>query len=170
MVFPFLGSPTRSLYTVAVTSNEHLRDHKGTMFAILSMMASVAGFAAPSAIASYVLRTPDEVVLSRRQRELTPWALFAPILSLVTLLGVLLVQHFYLPEAEAKIEKELRESITEQQIDERLALLGSTMGVDPVYHPRTEANRRHSSMIMHIPDISFHERPIQLPSRHTAIF
>jgi ceroid-lipofuscinosis MFS transporter 7 len=62
--FPFLGAPTRSLFTRVVA-------------------------AAPGLIAAYVLRTPDQVSASPDGREFNPLALHAPILSLFTLIGVI---------------------------------------------------------------------------------
>ena len=89
--FPFLGAPTRSLFTVAVDSKPALKKSQGSMQAVLSMGASVAGFVAPGLIAAYCLRHPDEVDASKDKRELSPWSLIAPLLSLLTLLGVAIV-------------------------------------------------------------------------------
>jgi len=86
--FPFLGAPTRSLFTVAVDSKPVLKKSQGSMQAVLSMGASVAGFVAPGLIAAYCLRQPDEVDASKDKRELSPWSLIAPLLSLLTLVGV----------------------------------------------------------------------------------
>jgi hypothetical protein len=52
------------------------------------MAASVSGFLAPGLIAAFVLRTPDQVSVSRHGRELAPGALAAPLSSLIVLIGV----------------------------------------------------------------------------------
>eukprot|EP00586_Coscinodiscus_wailesii_P018868 CAMPEP_0172514694 /NCGR_PEP_ID=MMETSP1066-20121228/262076_1 /TAXON_ID=671091 /ORGANISM="Coscinodiscus wailesii, Strain CCMP2513" /LENGTH=506 /DNA_ID=CAMNT_0013295467 /DNA_START=68 /DNA_END=1588 /DNA_ORIENTATION=- len=92
--FPFLAAPTRSIFTMAVGAKPALKMYQGSMQAVLSMAASVAGFLAPSLIAAYCLRTPEEVDASTDKRELTPWGLFAPVLSLVTLLGLVVITVF----------------------------------------------------------------------------
>lgn len=89
--FPFLGAPTRSVFTKAVETKPVLAKHGGTMQAILSMFASVAGFVTPGVVAAYVLRHPTQVEHSRNHRELTPLALFAPGTSLLTFVGLLYI-------------------------------------------------------------------------------
>jgi Major Facilitator Superfamily len=87
--FPLLGAPARTVYTELVAAQPYLASHQGTMQALISMSASVAGFVAPGLIASYVLRSPSIVQNSTDQREFTPWALIAPCFSLLSFLGVL---------------------------------------------------------------------------------
>lgn len=91
--FPFLGAPTRSLFTQIVDSKPELDAHHGIMQAVLSMGASVAGFMAPSFIASFVLKDSDQVNASVDKRELTMFAFFSPGLIILTLVGHLYVQH-----------------------------------------------------------------------------
>ena len=106
--FPFLGAPTRSLFTVAIDSKPVLKKSQGSMQAVLSMGASVAGFVAPGLIAAYCLRHPDEVEASKDKRELSPWSLIAPLLSLLTLLGVAFV--VISNQRKAAIPKRVQES------------------------------------------------------------
>lgn len=87
--FPYMAATTRSIFTVSVNSKPALKEYHGFMQAVLSMAASVAGFTTPGIVAAYVLRSPEEVLASSDLRELTPYSLFAPTLSLVVLLGVL---------------------------------------------------------------------------------
>lgn len=93
--FPFLGSPIRSIFCFAVSQNEALASHQGTLQAILSMTSSVAGFTAPTFIASFVLRTHDEAAASEDHGVLGALALVAPALSAVTLVCLTLVQDRY---------------------------------------------------------------------------
>jgi ceroid-lipofuscinosis MFS transporter 7 len=159
VAFPFLGAPSRSLFTKVVAASEQLRRHQGTMQAVLSMAASVAGFAAPGLIAAFVLRTPDQVEASRDHRELSPWALFAPAVSTVTLVCVLYLE-CYPTEREQVVEPE--EDKIPCETDSLLAPMGQY--VPTRFHPRTEAHRRHSVTIMGIPQ--FHPS-IKPPRRKT---
>jgi len=149
MAFPFIGAPTRSIFTQIVAGNKYLCGHQGTMQAILSMSASVAGFAAPGLIAAYVLRTPDEVDASRDHRELTSYALFAPIFSLITLAGVV-----YLIVNPPVLEED---EVAEEELSETTGLLLPPALRTPTgFHPRTEAHRRHSVALMGISQITQH--------------
>merc|ERR1719223_1444095 len=62
------------------------------MQAMLSMMASVAGFLTPGLVASYCLRKPEFIDLSEDHREMSKWTLVAPCLSLLTFMGVVIIQ------------------------------------------------------------------------------
>ena len=90
--FPFLAAPTRSIFTAAVNNKPLLSRHGGSMQAILSMMASMAGFLTPGFVATYCLKNPEYIDLSENNREMTKWSLFAPCLALLTLMGVILIQ------------------------------------------------------------------------------
>lgn len=87
--FPYLAPATRSIFTLAVQSKPALEQYNGFMQAILSMAASVAGFTAPSFVAKYALRSPEEVFASSDGRELTIYSLFAPIMSILVLIGII---------------------------------------------------------------------------------
>ena len=86
--FPYLAPATRSIFTAAVSSKPALRQYHGSMQAVLSMAASVAGFTTPSFVAKFCLRSPEEVLASSDGRELTPYSLFAPAMSLLVLMGI----------------------------------------------------------------------------------
>mmetsp|Transcript_21608 Transcript_21608/g.44430 ORF Transcript_21608/g.44430 Transcript_21608/m.44430 type:complete len:504 (+) Transcript_21608:54-1565(+) len=86
--FPYMAATTRSIFTVSVSTKPALKEYHGFMQAVLSMAASVAGFTTPGVVAAYLLRSPEEVVASSDMRELTPYSLFAPALSLLVLLGM----------------------------------------------------------------------------------
>lgn len=89
--FPFLAAPSRSVFTKAVDSIPELAESQGVMQAVLSMAASVAGFATPGLVATYVLRHPTQVEASYDHRELAPTALIAPCGSFVVLLAVFMI-------------------------------------------------------------------------------
>ena len=146
--FPFLGAPTRSLFTVAVDSKPVLKKSQGSMQAVLSMGASVAGFVAPGLIAAYCLRHPDEVDASKDKRELSPWSLVAPLLSLLTLLGVAFV--VISNKRKAAIPQRVQESEMsgedEKAIGETAMLL--TGGKPEVHRHKSARGREQRSSIL----------------------
>jgi MFS family permease len=103
--FPFISAPTISVFTKHVEHKPALQPHHGTMQAILGMSASIAGFVTPSVVAIYILRHPDQVDASEDHRELTPLGLYAPIISLVNLIGLLYVEFVKRPLANPKLPK-----------------------------------------------------------------
>mmetsp|Transcript_7816 Transcript_7816/g.19398 ORF Transcript_7816/g.19398 Transcript_7816/m.19398 type:complete len:616 (-) Transcript_7816:86-1933(-) len=88
--FPYLAPATRSIFTNAINSKPALRRYGGSMQAVLSMAASVAGFTTPAYVARYCLRSPEEVAASSDKRELTSYSLFAPAMSVLVLIGLLI--------------------------------------------------------------------------------
>jgi len=86
--FPFIASPNRSNFTKAVMNSSALESSQATMQAILSMFSSVAGFTTPGFVAAYVIRSPEQVEASADNRELTPLALYAPVLCFFSLVGL----------------------------------------------------------------------------------
>jgi hypothetical protein len=156
MAFPFMSAPTRSIFTKIVDSKEYLMYHQGTMQAILSMAASVAGFTAPGLIAGFILRTPAEVAASSDHREFTSYALFAPVLSLVTLAGVIYLRF---SQKEALGIKLGKEEVAAKEEDALLASAKrpSRRATEPLFafHPKTEAERRNSATVMGIAQFSY---------------
>lgn len=148
--FPFLGAPTRSLFTKIVDSKPSLDSHHGKMQAMLSMGASVAGFVSPSLIATFVLRHPDDVEASKDGRELTPLAFFAPVLYLITLIGHIYVQYQIKKQKSTKSQNDEEKSLN-VEINENTALTGkkrSTKLHKRKYNPRFAMYRQSSSTIM----------------------
>jgi Major Facilitator Superfamily len=86
--FPLVQGPTYSIYSAVIGRNPALKHHQGFMQAIMIMADSIPGLVLPSFIAAFVLREPQDVVTSSHGRELSPWALYAPVLSLITLVGI----------------------------------------------------------------------------------
>jgi len=153
--FPFLGSPTRSIFTMVVDSKPTLRNYQGTMQALMSMVVSVAGFTTPGVISAFILRKPEEVDASSDRREFTPWALFAPILSLTVLAGLIYVHWIKRP----------LETAPKEDVIESTGLLGDGRPPPwtrenyhvPSFDPRTTAARRESLCLMNIPQITYED-------------
>jgi len=159
--FPFLGAPSRSLFTKAVETKPSLAKYGGTMQAVLSMAASVAGFVTPGLVARYVLRNPGQVESSRKHREMSPLALFAPLLSLSTLAGLMYIawKHKRMDVVDAAVE--LGSNVKEA--DEGTSLMPgaddrqkrySCPGPSRRYSCHEESYRRQSACLMGIPQSS----------------
>lgn len=147
--FPFLAAPTRSVFTKAVDRNEVLSSSQGSMQAILSMCASVAGFTTPGLVAAYVLQRPEEVESSTHHRELSPYALVAPFLMFLLFLGIVMVT---IVNSRLETPGELDDAKHGTVPSERTSLTESLY--EPchkrarVFSPRVEAHRRLSAQIL----------------------
>lgn len=93
--FPFLAVPTRTIFTRGVNAQPSLKQSQGTMQAVLSMFASVAGFTVPALVASHCNRHPEDITLSEttNPREMSSWTLVAPLMAVAVLVGVLYIVH-----------------------------------------------------------------------------
>ena len=143
---------------MVVDSKPLLRGRQGTMQAVMSMVVSIAGFATPGIISSFILRTPEEVDLSKDRREFSPFALFAPLLSLTVLAG-----HLYTQQTRRIIDKE--EPVEVPAPDEATKLLEETTYRQwsrkcyqvPVFDAKTTARRRESIALMGIPQVAYED-------------
>lgn len=122
--FPYMASTTRSIFTVSVNHKAALKEYQGILQAVLSMAASVAGFTTPGIVAAYVLRSPEQVLESSDMRELTPYSLFAPIMSLLVLLGVVYLRCSGAIDV-AVVEKPALDQEAQTTTNERSSLLSS---------------------------------------------
>lgn len=159
LAFPFLGTSTRSIFTKLVDANPILAGHQGTMQALLSMAASVAGFVAPGLVASYILRSPEDIDASNDKHEFTIYALFAPTLSLIVLVGMIYLHVYRGGELHRKTNQ------ADGLVNETMSLLNqpstkpSRRVTEPAiqYSPQVEAERRATTTLMGIPQFSYHE-------------
>lgn len=135
------------------------------MQAIMSMVVSIAGFTAPGIISAFILRTPEEVDASPHGREFSPFALFAPLLSLTVLAGHLYVQWIKQPLAAAAAAKPpvakepgetsgLLASKENEQAQPRWSREGYRI---PSFSAKTAAQRRESQTLMGIPQFSYED-------------
>lgn len=138
--FPYMAATTRSIFTVSVNNKPALKEYHGFMQAVLSMAASVAGFTTPGIVAAYLLRSPEDVLASNDMRELTPYSLFAPALSLLVLLGML-----YLRWSGA-IDKTVADSESSADDEEEAPTEASSL-LSPVHSKR---QRRSSNLAIMI--------------------
>lgn len=156
--FPFIGASNRSLFTKAVTATPALEMRHSFMQAVLSMSASVAGFAAPGLVAAFVLRKPEEVDTSLDHRELNPSALYIAIGPLITIFGIV---YLTMCRRQPKDMSIYNEDIEKVYMDETSKLMrdsermrqrrSSVQVLEQKIDPHTEAYRRESITMMGIP-------------------
>jgi len=126
--FPFMAVPTRTIFTKAVDAQPALRQAQGSMQAVLSMWASVAGFTVPALVAAYCVRHPNDVGPSNQNRELTQSALMAPFMSMAVLSGVLYIVHKQKPSTlshKGTVELEDEAEAEAKAINETTTLLSA---------------------------------------------
>jgi len=90
--YPFIGPANRSIFTKAIYTNKELEGSYGIMMSLLNQSAAFAGFIAPTVVAMFILRKPEDIVASTDKHELTKGALYVPILSALIIAG-LIYQH-----------------------------------------------------------------------------
>ncbi|KAL7574549.1 hypothetical protein ACA910_015902 [Epithemia clementina (nom. ined.)] len=151
--FPYLAAPVRSIFTKAVDRIPLLDHYQGSMQALLSMFASVAGIVAPGLVAAYVLRDPYEVERSADHRELTQFALVSPAMSVLMWVGVVLVLRQTLHrEQKAELVAAAGGDATTWVEESSSLLTPDQERLQPSrkkrYSAQVEADRRRSTMIM----------------------
>ena len=147
--FPFLAAPTRSVFTKGVDRSEILSSSQGSMQAILSMCASVAGFTTPGLVAAYVLQMPEEVESSLHHRELSLYALVAPLLMFLLFLGTLAVEITNRPmQASSELYDAKDSAVPSESTSLMESQYESTQKRPRVFSPKVEAHRRQSAQIM----------------------
>jgi hypothetical protein len=159
--FPFLAAPCRSCFTKVVDSVKMLSDNQGTMQAVLSMFASVAGFVAPGFIAAVVLRTPAQVESSADHRELSPVGMVFSAMCFLILLGS--VRSVLTVGASAK---KLMNEDESSGIDEKTGLIRperrrSSVNGDRRYSAKVEVARRSSVACLGMVQTSMYDEHFQ---------
>lgn len=153
--FPFVMSSNRSNFTKAVKSKPELENAQSMMQAIMSMGASVGGFVAPSLVAAFVMRSPDDVEASPNQRELTPTAWYVPISSAFCIIGL-----WYQSTVAKRREKGKQTALDESEPSEGTGLVSrigverrrsSVIEIGQEFSRINEVNRRSSAEIMGVP-------------------
>lgn len=152
--FPFIGASNRSNYTKAVANIPELEASQSVMQSVLSMVTSIAGFTTPTVIAAFVIRSPEDVDASDDKHELTPLALYIPVVSGICIFGL---WRAYLKEmqyrAEVKKQEEAKAAVsrlseTTSLLENRAQRKSSVLEIDQAFSKRTEVSRRQSVEVM----------------------
>jgi MFS family permease len=148
--FPFIASSNRSNFTKAVKSKPELESAQSMMQAIMSMGASVGGFIAPSFVATFVMRSPEDVNSNKDKRELTLFALYVPISSALCILGLWYESVVSKHNSKKAQEEEglLASEGTSLVQKSREKHRSSVIEIKQEFSRRNECNRRTSTELM----------------------
>mmetsp|Transcript_27690 Transcript_27690/g.39633 ORF Transcript_27690/g.39633 Transcript_27690/m.39633 type:complete len:492 (-) Transcript_27690:102-1577(-) len=109
-VYPFAGPAIQTSFNEAVFSIPEIAGSIGVFQSLLSQSSTLATIVVPPLVMSYVVKDSNDI--SRRSHELSPWALYVPISSLLMIFG-LLYDKFVL-------EKRLSTGEPEEMADEEM--------------------------------------------------
>lgn len=153
--FPFISAANRSNFTKAVAAEPALEESVALMQSVLSMAASVAGFITPGLVAAYVIRSPEQVTASADNRELTPVALYVPILPFFVLGGLWVA---YRKQQKAALQKQ--EHVA-SEVTGLLAIKGrrrsSVVTITQAFSRQSQVNSRISAQIMGMTAFDTHD-------------
>lgn len=91
------------------------------------MFSSIAGFTAPSFMATFVLQSHDQALASPHGRVLSPLALIAPALTLVTMVGLTSAQNQYNYDEPWEKEIDYLAGLAPDETKERDCLTGRAL-------------------------------------------
>mmetsp|Transcript_39941 Transcript_39941/g.71986 ORF Transcript_39941/g.71986 Transcript_39941/m.71986 type:complete len:537 (-) Transcript_39941:90-1700(-) len=138
LAFPFIGPANRSKYTKAVHSRPELENSHGVMQSLFNQAFSIGGLVSPNFAAVFILRSPKEMELRDSPYELSRWAWCIPILSTITIIG-LLYEEVILGKNELRLyEDESNADLDDAPATETSKLMLGGKGV---------GNRRRSSIV-----------------------
>jgi len=148
--FPFIAAANRSTFSKAVANTPALEGSVALMQSILSMAASVAGFVTPGLVATFVIRSSDQVTASRDNRELTPVALYVPISSFLILFGLWYSYRKEQQELGVQAEKGATEEtgLLAGSRPSKERRRSSVVSIEQAFSRRSEVNRRMSAQVM----------------------
>jgi hypothetical protein len=101
--YPFIGPANRSRYANALHSKKELEGSYGIMMSFMTQAFVFGNFIAPYLIASFVLRTRDEIDNSLNKHALTGGVLYVPILCSLIFAG-LFYNYFFIDLPKQKLQ------------------------------------------------------------------
>jgi len=149
-----MGPANRSLFTKAIHDKPELDGCHGMLMGLINQAASVSGIAAPTLIASFILRnqvdidaTPDD------QHQLTIGVMYAPIFASFVLLG-LMYQYCFVDvpvNTKSKDDSDVDMSENTTLLSKDVSNRASVIRISDTLSVQSEARRRMSVEIMGIP-------------------
>ena len=157
--YPFSGPANQSSYTNAVFTHPETADSVGLFQSIFAQVSTLAGIVGPPFVTTFVLRDSKDIDMSS-PFELTPWALYVPVASLLIIVG-LLYEEFVLGKNELgllkpKPDEEVANDDDEVGPDETSNLVAdkrskstrqSIVEINQVFSRKYEVDRRMSTEI-----------------------
>ena len=148
LVQPLSSPANLSAYTKAIFSREELAGFVGRLNSLYMQFAIVPGIVVPPLVMTYVVRDPKDINLDK-PHELTTWALFVPISSLLIIFG-LLYEEYVLGKNEPEAIESAGVSEDEAIPDETTKLVktkstrSSIVEINQVFTRKYEVERRMS--------------------------
>jgi hypothetical protein len=94
--YPFIGPSCRSVYSKGIHSHPELDGSVGLMMGLLNQAVAFGGMVAPTLVAVFILRSPDEVDADpNNKNELNVGALYVPVLSAAVVAGLAFQYYYY---------------------------------------------------------------------------
>jgi len=150
--YPFIGPANRSRFTQAIHARKELEGCQGVMLSIINQAFAFASFVAPTAIASFVIRSPESMATtgSTDDHYLTIGALCIPGLCFLALIGICYSSYFLVP----------LDTRDDGVVSESSALMGaktttrraSLVEINDRFSVYSEAQRRLSVEVMGVPN------------------
>lgn len=148
--YPFIGPANRSKYTRAIHDNKELEGSHGIMMSLVNQAAALAGFVAPTLVASLILRNPEDIEASSDKHQMTPGALYVPIFSALVIVG-LTYQDFFRVKRRKSTES-VSETTSLIPSTDRKSARASIVQISDTFSRSSEVNRRMSVECMEIPN------------------
>jgi len=153
--YPFIGPANRSKYTKAIQSNKELEGSHGIMMSLINQAAAIAGFIAPTLIASFVLRAQAEIDTSLDKHALTAGSLYVPILCSLVFSG-LLYNYFCIDLPNKRQSNNSTGTVSENTTllshREKRSPRASIIEISDTFSRSSKAYRRISVEIMGVPN------------------
>lgn len=153
--YPFIGPASRSKYAKAIHSKKELEGSYGIMMSLINQATAFSGLIAPTLIASFVIRSKEEIDSSSDKHSLTIGALYVPILCSLVFVG-LFYNHYFVDQPN-KTESEKNTDV----VSENTSLLvkagkkpprASILEISDTFSRSSEAYRRMSVEAFGIPN------------------
>ena len=146
---PFFSPAIKSSFNRAVLSRPELARSIATLQTLLITTQAIVGIVCPLFVETYVLRNPDEISLNS-PHELTRWAWFIPISSLLVIVG-LLYEEFVLGNNESDAAENNDDEVIPDETSKLVtnkrskSTRHSIVEINQVFSRQYEVSRRMSS-------------------------
>eukprot|EP00584_Thalassiosira_punctigera_P005618 CAMPEP_0172530606 /NCGR_PEP_ID=MMETSP1067-20121228/4291_1 /TAXON_ID=265564 ORGANISM="Thalassiosira punctigera, Strain Tpunct2005C2" /NCGR_SAMPLE_ID=MMETSP1067 /ASSEMBLY_ACC=CAM_ASM_000444 /LENGTH=509 /DNA_ID=CAMNT_0013314849 /DNA_START=188 /DNA_END=1717 /DNA_ORIENTATION=- len=150
--YPFIGPANRSKYTRAIYDNKEFEGSHGVILSLVNQAAALAGFVAPTLVASLILRNPEDIEQSSDKHQLTPGALYVPIFSALVIAGLTYQDFCRAKRRKSTVESVVSETTSLMQSADKKGARASIVQISDTFSRSSEVSRRMSVECMEIPN------------------